>query len=114
MEMAEIKITCPRCKFTYKTIIKEKIPRTLKANAYYWVAVVGIPAQHFGYSVEEMHEALKWLFLRKFEEGKPETVRSTTELSTVEFSEYVEKCRKWAAEEGLVIPDPDEVLEVIE
>jgi hypothetical protein len=43
------------------------------------------------------------------EEGKPETVKSTTLLSTVEFSEFVEKCRQWAAEQGFNIPDPTKV-----
>ena len=83
--------------------------RTIRQNNYYFVAVVGIPAQHFGYTTGEMHDALKLMFLPKNEEGKPRTIRSTTTLSTVEFSEYVERCRQWAAEQGLFIPDPQTV-----
>ena len=49
------------------------------------------------------------MFLRKHTEGKPETVRSTVSLTTVEFSSYVEKCRQFCAEEGIVIPDPGEI-----
>src|SRR3990167_6389614 len=74
-------------------------------NRYYWVAVIGIPAKHFGYLPSEMHNAFKMIFLRKFAEGKPETVCSTKELSTVEFAEYMEKCIQWCAENSIYIPD---------
>lgn len=84
-------------------------PRTRRQNRYYWSCVVSIPAEHFGYLPEEMHDAYKLLFLRMHEEGKPETIKSTTQLSTKEFNEYIEQCRQWAAEQGLVIPDPKEV-----
>jgi len=83
--------------------------RTNQQNKWYWACVVGIPAEHYGYLAEEMHEAYKFMFLRKHEEGKPETVRSSTELSTKEFAEYCEQCRIWAAEQGFNIPSPDEV-----
>ena len=90
-------------------IRKRKKNRTLSQNNWYWSCVVGIAAEHFGYEPDEMHEAYKFMFLRKHTEGKPETVRSTTSLSTVEFSEYVEKCRQFCSEEGIVIPDPGEI-----
>ena len=86
-----------------------KKDRSHNQNKYYWVAVVGIPAKHYGYLPEEMHDALKLMFLPKNEEGKPRTIRSTTTLSTVEFMEYVERCRQCAAEQGLFIPDPQTV-----
>lgn len=88
---------------------RAKRGRSDDQNKWYWVCVVRIPAEHFGYFDEEMHEAYKFMFLRKEEPGKPITVRSTTSLSTIEFAEFVEKCRVWAASEGLVIPDPDKV-----
>jgi hypothetical protein len=84
--------------------------RTDQQNRWYWACVVGIPAEHFGYTVDEMHESFKYLFLRRPEEpGKPVTMRSTTDLSTKGFTEYVEKCRQWCAEQNIVIPDPDQV-----
>ena len=83
--------------------------RSNQQNKWYWACVVAIPAEHFGYLPEEMHEAYKLLFLRLHEEGKPETVRSTATLSTVEFKEYTEKCQQWCAEQGIVIPDPNEI-----
>jgi hypothetical protein len=83
--------------------------RSNKQNRWYWLCVVGIPAEHFGYLPEEMHEAYKFMFLKRDEEGKPLTVRSSASLSTVEFIEYTENCRQWAAEQGFIIPDPKEV-----
>jgi len=96
-------------------IRKKKKHRTNPQNAYYWACVVGnpnekgSPAEHFGYTAEELHEAYKFMFLRKHAEGKPDTVRSTKDVSTVEFSAYVEQCRQFCAEEGIYIPDPNEV-----
>lgn len=81
--------------------------RTHSQNKWYWGCVVAISAKHYSYTSDEMHEAFKWLFLFRNEEGKPFTVRSTSNLSTMEFAEYAEKCRKWCAEKGLLIPDPD-------
>ena len=102
-----MKVTCPQCHFKYEVMPKEKVNRTNLQNRWYWSCVVGIPAGEIGYLPEEMHEAFKWMFLRKSEDRtKPPTVRSTTTLTTQEFSEYVEKCRQWCAENGYVIPDP--------
>lgn len=86
-----------------------RINRTNQQNRWYWACVVGIPAEHYGYVPEEMHEAYKMMFLLRKEPGKPETTRSTALLSTKEFSEYCERCRQWAAEQGIVIPSPDEI-----
>ena len=52
-----------------------------------------------------MHEALKWRFLQKHD-GPLVTVRSTTDLDTAEFTEFIEQCRRLGAEMGVVIPGP--------
>ena len=87
---------------------KFKKQRSNAQNNWYWGCVVAIPAEHIGYTSEEMHEAYKFMFLRRKNVGKPITVKSTASLSTVEFSKYVENCRMWCAENGYIIPDPDE------
>ena len=102
-----MRITCPFCKLEYDLKVTERIARTNLQNRYYWVAVVGIPAQHFGYLPEEMHDAYKLMFLNLNDEGKPKTIRSTTTLSTKEFSEYVDKCAQWCAENEIVIPEAE-------
>jgi len=92
------------------TIEKRRKNRSNNENNYMWGVVIPILAEHFGYDNEEMHEALKWLFLRKHKDGRPDTCRSTTELSTVEFEEYMSKIRMWASSEWEVnIPEPNEV-----
>lgn len=84
--------------------------RTLPQNAWYWSCVVGIPADHFGYSPSEMHDAFKMKFLKIELQGKPSTVRSTSNMSKAEFSEYIERIRAWLATEyEITIPDPSMV-----
>jgi hypothetical protein len=82
--------------------------RSLQANAYYWGVVIPLLAEHCGYDSEEMHDALKHRFLRDREHEKDglALVRSSAELDTAAFSEYVENCRRLAAELHVVIPDP--------
>lgn len=87
---------------------RKKRERSLAQNRYYWGVPVAILAENFGYSDEEMHEALKWQFLKKHE-GRIPTVRSTTDLSTVEMENLLSKIRQWASSEfGVYIPTPNE------
>ena len=91
------------------TLCKHRAPRSLSQNGYYWAVVVPLLAEHCGYEREEMHEALKMKFLLVHGESAFPTLRSTTELDTAEFTEYIEQCRRLAAGYGVVIPDPGEV-----
>jgi hypothetical protein len=93
------------------TLQKERHARTLSQNAYYWGVVVEILRNHFGYESDEMHEALKFKFLRKFEDSDLVTVGSTAKLSTVEFCEYIDRIMEWAASEyRIVIPTAGEYI----
>ena len=83
--------------------------RTENQNAWYWACVVGIPALQFGYTPQEMHDAYKLMFLKREEQGKPITIGSTASLSISDFSEYVERCRQFCAEQDIDIPDPQQV-----
>lgn len=85
--------------------------RTTPQNRWYWGCVVAIPAHHYGYTPDEMHTAYKLMFLRAPQDmlNGPPTLISTAKLTTTEFTEYIENCRKWCAEQGLFIPDPDSV-----
>ena len=88
---------------------KWKKRRTSNQNKYYWGVVVPILCDSLGYSNEEMHDALKWKFLRNKEREKLPTVKSTSGLSTIEFNNYIDEIVRWAAQEGIVIPDPSQV-----
>lgn len=83
--------------------------RSEDQNGYYWGVVIKLAGQHCGYHPEEMHDAFKMMFLRRETPGAPPTILSTTSMSTVEFSEFVERCRAWCAEQGIVVPDPQPV-----
>lgn len=88
---------------------KEKSQRSNNQGAYYFSVICGILGQYFGYESEEMHEALKYKFLRTGA-CDLETVRSTTKLSTAEFEDYLEKIRRWALKDyDVKIPLPNEV-----
>lgn len=95
------------------TLRKQGKPRSHEQNNYYHGRVVDILANEFGYQHEEMHEILREKFLtpRFVEfEGKTIAVRhSTTELSTGEFEDYLERIRIWALTEyNVKIPKPHE------
>jgi hypothetical protein len=77
-------------------------------NRYYWAVVVPLIADHCGYDHQEMHEALKFRYLQTHEGPMPR-VRSTADLSTAEFTEYIDAVRRLAAEMGCVIPGPGEI-----
>lgn len=91
--------------------------RSNKQNAYYWGVVIEILSAHTGFSKDEMHEVLRNKFLRKYkvlptgEEIK--ITKSTAELNTVEFENYLESIRKFSdIELGVTIPLPNEFKEV--
>lgn len=91
------------------TLDKKTNLRTENQNRYYWAVPVNILADHFGYFTDDMHEALRLMFLKK--ETKPFiSIRSTTSLSTVEFEDYLEKIRTWAkVNHDVHIPLPNEI-----
>jgi hypothetical protein len=84
--------------------------RSNDQNEYYWGVVLKLIADQTGHTDEEVHEHLKWRFLRKH--GRLETVKSTTKLSTIEFEEYLSKVRQFASGElNIYVPLPNEVSE---
>ena len=93
------------------TVERQTRKRTTDQNAYYWLICTTI-GKDLGYSSDEVHELLKSMFLKKplWVKGKfIPVVGSTTRMDTVEFTEYIERVRQWAAEElRITIPDPDE------
>ena len=94
------------------TIDRLTAQRSISQNRYYWVLVT-ILAEELGYSQEEMHYCLKFKFLRKNEGTGIETAISTTRLDKIEFGEFVEKIKIWAASgddiPSIVLPDPNTI-----
>jgi hypothetical protein len=82
-------------------ILRERTTnRSLRANAYYWSVVLPMLADYVGHDKkEDMHLDLKKHF----------NVKSTSEMKVEEFQEYLAKVIRFAAEQGVNIPDADSV-----
>jgi hypothetical protein len=87
---------------------KERETRSNNQNSYMWGVVYEILSQHLGYTPEEIHEVMKFKFLRSFK-NELEYVKSTTKLNTTEMETYLENIRRFAATElNCIIPNPNE------
>lgn len=107
----------------YELIIRRIVKkRTDNQNRYYWGIVLGYIAMELaGTTVTSEKEEIHRLLARHFLGERDFTVRtiggidfiqtpSTTSLDTIEFFEYIEAVRKWAAEFlHINIPDPKKV-----
>jgi len=88
--------------------------RSCQQNRAYFGIVVKMIADHLGYDKEDMHKALAEKFLGVEEVEINGTLyyvgKSTKNLSTVEFNEYTDRIRRWAAEQGFSIHEPNEEM----
>ena len=97
------------------TIKQKRSQRSGNQNRYWWGVVIPILSESLGYDKDEMHEALKYKFLRL--DAEPDSnglvrMRGTSTLNTKEFTDLIEEVVTWAgAEFGCVIPLPNEVIE---
>lgn len=89
-----------------------KLPRSNEQNRYYWGVVLEALSDLTGYTPEEMHEwcKSKWLSYSIDIDGNLQVIaKSTTDLDTLEFTNYIEKIRDFAASNlGEHIPSPEE------
>lgn len=99
------------------TVERKHATRSGQQNRWYWSQVVGLVAEHTGYTPDEIHEIYKAKFIPKelaIADGNGEVVMemviggSSARLNTAQFSEYCEQIRMWAATLGVVIPDPNQ------
>ena len=101
---------CPHCKKEIN--LREARLRSTSENKYYWGVVLDILSNELGYTKEEMHSVLKNLFLKELIhiKGKEfESVKSTAELTTTEFEEYLSDIRVFASKDfSIWIPEPNE------
>lgn len=98
-------------------IHRKKKHRSVQQNRYYWMIITMI-SDHTGFTKDEIHAILKSRFLKaeKVHEQSGvvmEYVKSTTELTTMEYEEYLESVRRFAAENfDLYVPEPNEQMTV--
>ena len=102
------------------TLTRKKKKRSNPQNKYYWGVVVPVVKQGLrdaGYpimGIDKVHDYLKLEFLRDLlvneDTGEVITViKSTTELSTSEFMDFLAQVQQWATEFlNIYIPDPNE------
>lgn len=95
------------------TLKEEKSQRSLNQNSYYWGVVLKVLSEHTGYDPDDIHEICRYMFLKSFKtvgSKELEYVKSTADLNTAEFEEYLEKIRRWAAVElNCYTPLPNEI-----
>ena len=101
------------------TVSRKKKKRTNPQNRYYFGVVIpmiraGMKGMGDIVDVTEVHDSMRWRFLKqqRIDESTGELLYefalSTTQLDTVGFTEYIEHCRRFAAEFlGIDIPDPE-------
>lgn len=89
---------------------KKKKHRSGEQNSYYWGVVIDIISGATGFTPQEAHDAVRYKFLTDMT-GELPRVKSTTELSTVEFMEYIAEIQRFGAEYlDVYIPDPNEAI----
>ena len=92
--------------------------RSPQQNKYYWGVVIQSLCDLSGYAPQEMHDICKLQFIPKHlgvTRATGDVVAeftlggSTRTLTTIEFQNYCEQIKQWAAAElDVYIPDPDE------
>ena len=104
------------------TFEKIKKKRSNQQNAYYWGIVIviiksALKSTGNNLSENDVHDLLRLKFLKetiliKEETGEViERVKSTTELTTSQFMDYIAEIQQFAAEYfDVIIPDPNEEI----
>lgn len=104
------------------TLQLAKKRRSNRQNAFYWGVVVPCVLELLRDAGNTITEEGVHDFLKAYVGGlqktivKPDGTRavilgSTADLGTMDFEEYLEKCRAWAAQFGCMIPLPNEEIE---
>lgn len=103
-------------------IVRKKTrQRSMPQNDYYWGVIISMICEETGSDRDSVHEFCRRAFLRKSNGAitvadfhdvaldPKDSVPSTTELTTSQFSEYHESIKRWAAQFlSIFIPDPNE------
>lgn len=82
-------------------------PRTINQNKYYWGWIITPMANHLWYEIEEMHEIMKYKYL-KDKTDDFEYIKRTRDLTTKEFTDYVEKVKNFASTLWIILQSADE------
>ncbi len=99
-------MVCPHCGSEFDPPQQ----RTSRANRYLFGVVYKLIADHLGYSVDEIHEAMKAKFRSREDLTTGLIIVRSTRTGSPEFWEYVDQVRHWSHTFlGLYIPEPNEM-----
>ena len=100
----------------YEVVRTDWETRTNDQNKYLWWAVY--PAIHnwmnWAYTCEEIHSLMSFQFLQTMSKGWSPYIKSTSRLTTAEFSKYVENIKNFVAQYGIYIPTAEEYKQWLE
>lgn len=84
--------------------------RSLNQNNYYWGVVLQIISEDTGHTPEELHDVFRKMFLshttKKVFGLTLDHLATTTDLTTVEFMNYIDRITALVGEAGITIPPP--------
>ena len=104
----------------YDIVIKPKEKERTDSDGmrkYFWSTVAKMISDETGHSSEAIHEALKHKFLAYKDEKTglelvPSVFSSESTMTISEKWDYIEQCRRWAADFiGVFIPSPEQVVD---
>jgi hypothetical protein len=96
-------------KASWKYTIKEyKKDRTSEQNRYYWL-LLWIVQEETGTDKDDIHAMMGQKFLLCKEKKIP-FVRSTTKLTTKQFSDYIENIKDFFSKYWIMLPEAKDVL----
>jgi hypothetical protein len=79
------------------TIRVWKSKRSGEQNSRYWALLTGL-GKHIGYEADEMHDIVRFKFMRnaiEIEGEKLPLLKSTTKLTTADMAELQDKIERW-------------------
>lgn len=91
------------------TVSKVVKSRSKNQNSYMHGVVYKLISDFNGYTVDEVHDEMRLLFWYKIGKTGIKIPRSTKEHTTATMEEYLSNIRMWASEQGVYIPEPNEV-----
>lgn len=101
-------MTCPHCGCEFEP----KGTRSSAANRYLFGVVYKLIATHLGYTVDEIHDAMKDKFRAREDLSTGLRIVRSTKTGSDDFWQYVDSVRHWSHTFlGLYIPDPNEYEE---
>jgi hypothetical protein len=102
--------TFPTGKRVEVSVEKLRTKRSNEQNRWYWGCILKLISEHTGDDPQDFHDALKAHLSPKRIVGNVIIASGTRYLDTIDFGQYCEKVRRWAAEElNINIPDSNEV-----